>query len=147
MAASLANGKSYLKVRLEQNLNRLLGSLTNHVIASDHIRNLENGCKIGREAQVQLQQTGQDLEAVRRENETLRNENHHLFHEMQHYREQLRPGTATTLHPQPSMYAAPPPAVLGDSSRSLPPLSNGVPSINSTAMGTMQGIQYTDDRR
>ena len=115
-------------------------------IASDHIRNLESGCKIGREAQVQLQHTAQEVEAIRRENETLRNENHHLFQEMAHYREQARPNTATAMHPQPPMYA-PPPVSMGDPSRSLPPLSNGIPAVNSSAMSSMQGVQYTDERR
>ena len=100
---------------------------------------------MGREAQVQLQHTAGDLEAIRRENETLRNENHHLFQEMQHYREQARPNTATAMHPQP-MYA-PAPSAMGDPSRSLPPLSNGIPAMNSSAMSSMQGVQYTDERR
>lgn len=122
--------------------------MANHDTASDHIRNLENSDKVGRQAQAQLQHTGQELEAVRRENETLRNENHHLYQEMQHYREQARPNTATAMHPQPPLYAAPPPpAAMGDPSRSLPPLSNGIPAMNSSAMSSMQGVQYTDERR
>jgi len=96
---------------------------------------------LAREAQIQLQHTGQELEATRRENETLRNENHHLFQEMQHYREQARPNTATAMHPQQPIYGQPAP--MGDPSRSLPPLSNGIPAVNSS----MQGVQYSDERR
>ena len=103
---------------------------------------------MGREAQAQLQQLSQDLESIRRENETLRGENHHLCNEMNYYRDQARPGTATAMHPQPTMYNAPPPAAMGDPSRSLPPLqSNGIPAMNSSAMSSMQGVQYTDERR
>ncbi|KAL6720796.1 hypothetical protein ACLMJK_002721 [Lecanora helva] len=114
--------------------------------ASDHIRNLESTCKMGREREAQFQHMSNEMEALRRENETLRNENHHLYQEMQHYRDLARPNTANAIHPQP-MYAAPPPSALGDPSRSLPPLSNGIPAMNSSAMSSMQGVQYTDERR
>ena len=119
-----------------------LRPLTDHCSASDHIRNLESSVKVGREAQLQLQQSAHELEAMRRENESLRNENHHLFQEVQHYREQARPNTATAMHPQPSLYAPPPAPSMVDPSRSLPPLTNGIPAANS-----MQGIQYSDERR
>lgn len=79
---------------------------------------------------------------MRRENESLRNENHHLFQEVQHFREQARPNTATAMHPQSSLYAPPPAPSMVDPSRSLPPLTNGIPAANS-----MQGIQYSDERR
>lgn len=111
-------------------------------VASDHIRNLESGNKLGREAQLQLQQVSHELEAIRRENETLRNENHHIYQEMQHYRDSARPSTATAMHPQAPIYAASSTSVMGDPSRSLPPLTNGVPAANS-----MQGVQYSDERR
>ncbi|KAL2037283.1 hypothetical protein N7G274_009972 [Stereocaulon virgatum] len=110
--------------------------------ASDHIRNLEGSVKVGRDAQIQLQQTVHELEVVRRDNESLRSDNHHLFQEVQHLREQARPNTATAMHPQPSVYAPPPGSSMGDPSRSLPPLTNGIPAANS-----MQGIQYSDERR
>lgn len=143
MGASQANGKSCRRVSCLScfRWGSQIG-LTYHELASDHIRNLEASNKIGREAQIQLQHANHELEMLRRENETLRNENHHLYQEMQHYREQARPNTATTMHPQPPMYAAPPPAPMGDPSRSLPPLSNGIPAANS-----MQGVQYSDERR
>ena len=90
---------------------------------------------------MQSQQLNQELELARREIETLRNENHHFYQEMAHYREGVRPGTATAMHPHAPMYSAPS-ASMGDPSRSLPPLSNGIPSANS-----MQGVQYSDERR
>ncbi len=134
-------------VHLAKPLPWSLAPLTNHRVASDHVRNLEGLCKVGREAQVQLQHVGQELDLARRENETLRRENHHIYQEMQHYRDQARPNTATAMHPQPPMYGAPPHASMGDPSRSLPPLSNGIPAVNSSAMSSMQGVQYTDERR
>ena len=89
---------------------------------------------------MQLQALSHELEAIRRENETLRGENHHFHQEIQHYRE--RPSTATAMHPQQSIYPQPTSSVMGDPSRSLPPLTNGIPAANS-----MQGVQYSDDRR
>ena len=74
--------------------------------------------------------------------EELRLENHDIYQEMQHYREQARPSTATAMHPQQPAYPPPAPSSMLDHSRSLPPLTNGVP-----AAGSMQGVQYSDDRR
>lgn len=110
--------------------------------ASDHIRNLEQSAKQGRDASMQLQGLSHELEVIRRQNETLRSENHQMYQEMQHYREQARPSTATAMHPQPQIYPQPTPSVMGDPSRSLPPLTNGIPAANS-----MQGVQYSDERR
>ena len=109
-------------------------------VASDHIRNLEVTAKQGRDASMQLQALSHELESIRRENESLRSENTHFYQEIQHYRE--RPSTATTMHPQPSIYPQPSSSVMGDPSRSLPPLTNGIPAANS-----MQGVQYSDERR
>ena len=91
---------------------------------------------------MQFQALSHELEAIRRENETLRGENHHFYQEIQHYRDQARPSTATAMHPQPSIYSQPTSSVMGDPSRSLPPLTNGIPAANS-----MQGVQYSDERR
>lgn len=91
---------------------------------------------------MQLQGLSHELEVIRRQNETLRSENHQMYQEMQHYREQARPSTATTMHPQPPIYSQPTSSVMGDPSRSLPPLTNGIPAANS-----MQGVQYSDERR
>ena len=91
---------------------------------------------------MQYQALNHELEAIRRENETLRGENHHFYQEVQHYREQARPSTATAMHPQPSIYPQSTSSVMGDPSRSLPPLTNGIPAANS-----MQGVQYSDERR
>ena len=91
---------------------------------------------------MQFQSLSHELDAIRRENETLRGENHHFYQEIQHYRDQARPSTATAMHPQPPAYPPPAPSVMGDPSRSLPPLTNGIPAANS-----MQGVQYSDERR
>lgn len=140
MVASLANGKFFPKVGVHSSHQGAWQADPRP--ASDHIKNLETGCKVGREAQVQLQNVSHDLDATRREMETLRNENHHIFQEMQHYREQARPQTATAMHPQPPQYAPPPGPVMGDLSRSLPPLTNGI-----AAPSSMQGVQYSDAPR
>lgn len=91
---------------------------------------------------MQYQALSHELEALRRENETLRGETQHFYQEVQHYREQARPSTATAMHPQPSIYPQSTSSVMGDPSRSLPPPINGIPAPNS-----MQGVQYSDERR
>lgn len=142
MEASRASGRFCPKVRCSETPHDCQNRFTDWpFLASDHIRNLEAAVKLGREQQGQLQQVSQQLEIARQQNDTIRAENLHLFQEMQHYREQARPNTATAMHPQPSVYPPPAPPML-DPSRSLPPLANGIPTSNS-----MQGIQYTDERR
>ena len=114
--------------------------------ASDHIKILEQSLQQSKDAQQQLANASAQMDAVRQEIEALRNENHHLYQEMQHYREQARPQTATAMHPQTAYAPPPPPAgapMMVDQSRSLPPLTTGV----AAGAGSMQGVQYTEERR
>lgn len=106
--------------------------------ASDHIKDLQSHAAAG---ETQMQSASKEFEKMRLDMEALRNENYHLAQEMQHYREQARPSTATTMHPQPH-YAPPAAPMMVDPSRSLPPLTNGVPAGSS-----MQGVQYSEERR
>lgn len=114
-----------------------------HPLASDHIKNLEATLGKSSDSQKQLHVASMEMDAVRRELDQLRQENHHLYQEMQQYREQARPSTATAMHPHPGHYApSAGNAMMVDTSRSLPPLANGIPAANS-----MQGVQYTEERR
>ena len=97
--------------------------------ASDYIKSLETTNAQGRQAQEQLTYAEQELARIRRENESLRHETHRLYQEMDHYRSAPQAG-----HPPPNVFGQP------DSSRSLPPLTNGAPT-------TMQGVQYTEGGR
>ena len=140
MEANQASGRFFQKVRSWVDSAIAIG--LNLCVASDHIRNLEQSAKQGREVSMQFQALTHELEAIRRENETLRGENNHFYQEMQHYRDQARPSTATAMQPQSSVYPQSTSSVMGDPTRSLPPLTNGIPAANS-----MQGVQYTDERR
>lgn len=73
-----------------------------------------------------------ELERMRRENEALRHENHRLFQEMDHYRQPSRPAGHA-----PMGFGQGP-----DPSRSLPPLTT-----ENVTPTTMQGVQYTEERR
>ncbi|KAI4115520.1 MAG: hypothetical protein LQ338_007847 [Usnochroma carphineum] len=108
--------------------------------ASEYIKTLENNCKANQQAQGQLGQVVQDLDATRRENESLRAENQRLFHEMNAYRDARHANMVQ--QPMPPQHYAPAHAPLPvDPNRSLPPLSNGVHA------SSMQGVQYTDSAR
>ncbi|KAL8737914.1 MAG: hypothetical protein Q9181_001219 [Wetmoreana brouardii] len=107
--------------------------------ASEYIKSLENNCKANKQAQGQLGQTMQDLDAVKRENDSLRAENQRLFHEMNAYRDARHANMVQP--PIPPHYGAPPAPMSVDPSRSLPPLTNGIHA------SSMQGVQYTDSGR
>ncbi|KAL9605053.1 MAG: hypothetical protein Q9179_001649 [Wetmoreana sp. 5 TL-2023] len=92
-----------------------------------------------RQAQGQLGQTMQDLDAVRRENDSLRAENQRLFQEMNAYRDARHANMVQP--PMAPHYGAPPAPMSVDPSRSLPPLTNGIHA------SSMQGVQYTDSGR
>ena len=118
--------------------------------ASEYIKSLENSNKVGRQAQSQLSQIGLELDTIKRENDSLRSENSRLYQEMQHYREGSRQPVIA-----PPQYAAPHAPMLADPCRSLPPLMNGAPSINNPINNpinnsintSMQGVQYSEERR
>ena len=144
MEASRVNGKFCLKVHQAYIASNLLHLLTD-TIASDYIKSLENSNKVGRQAQTQLSQIGLEFDTVKRENESLRSENSRLYQEMQHYRE----GSRQPVIPPPQ-YAASHAPMLADPCRSLPPLMNGAPignPINNPINSSMQGVQYSDERR
>ncbi|KAG8530750.1 uncharacterized protein KY384_004107 [Bacidia gigantensis] len=109
--------------------------------ASEHIKNLENSCRAGQDAQIQMQSAASEIEALRRENEAMRREHYHLQEDYH----RNRPGTATTINGQPSSHpfsnGPTPQPMQVDPSRSLPPLTNGVQT------SSMQGVQYDDPRR
>lgn len=129
--------------------------------ASDYIKQLE-GEKYSQEQQAyrQFQEMQATMEAMRRENEALKQRDgaqplpsshaHQPFPAQQQapppdsfHRD--RPGTANTIGPQSSPYVQGPGVTQPmqvDPSRSLPPLANGVHAGNS-----MQGVQYSDERR
>ena len=115
-------------------------------LASEYIKSLENANKVGRQAQNQLSQMGLELDTVKRENDSLRSENSRLFQEMQHYRE----GSRQPVIPPPQ-YATQHASILADPCRSLPPLMNGAATmsnpINNPINTSMQGVQYSDERR
>ena len=115
-------------------------------LASEYIKSLETANKVGRQAQNQLAQIGLELDTVKRENDSLRSENSRLYQEMQHYRE----GSRQPVIPPPQ-YAAPHAPMLADPCRSLPPLINGTAPIsnpiNNPINTSMQGVQYSDERR
>ncbi|KAL8660928.1 MAG: hypothetical protein Q9202_006052 [Teloschistes flavicans] len=107
--------------------------------ASEYITALENSCKASQSAQGQLNAVAQDLDMAKRECESLRAENRRLFHEMNTYRDNRHVDMAQP--PMAPHYVAPSAPMSLDPSRSLPPLTNGI------HVSSMQGVQYTDERR
>ncbi|KAI4137915.1 MAG: hypothetical protein L6R39_007047, partial [Caloplaca ligustica] len=97
--------------------------------ASEYIKTLENNCKANQQAQGQLGQVVQDLDAVRRENDSLRAENQRLFHEMNAYRDARHANMVP--QPIPQHYAPPPAPIPVEPNRSLPPLGNDTSLIDS----------------
>ena len=147
MATSRASGRFCPKV-LPHSLVRLLSNPIAEIFAaSEHIKNMETAASAGAKAQIKAQQLSQQMDEMRRQMETMQNENYHLSQEMQHYREQTRPQTATAMHPQqPAHFPSPSTILGGDPSRSLPPLTNGT-NGTAAASSSMQGVQYTEERR
>lgn len=126
------------------------GSLADAHAATEYIKTLENHVQTGREADKQLRVACHDIEVSRRDNDELRHENQRLLHELQRVQQATSIQQPTSMHqqpvpmypPQPPYNAPPPPSMGPDPSRSLPPLTNGT-----AAASSMQGIQYTHERR
>lgn len=123
-------------------LQRLAQSLELHIVmlilaASEYIKSLESSVNAGRQAQEQLGMADHEIERMRRENEALRLDNQRLYQEMDHFRQPQRGPPVG--HAAQMGYGVQGP----DPSRSLPPLINGT----ATPTTSMQGVQYTDERR
>lgn len=108
--------------------------------ASEYIKQLEGAVQHGQHADKQLHRVSHDLESTRREHDRLLAENQRMAQELQRYQQ---PQPIYQPPPPPPQYSVVAPVhMLADPSRSLPPLTNGIP-----AASTMQGVQYSDDRR